>query len=172
MKRFETAETDRDRDTARKQLRTNLAGKLGETIAKDAMGPFSNGVETHKPVHGPNGLTYIDIRTTGARGPIILGREQGIAQGGNLSVEVKVGEPDYIRRQLLGHVPDVQVEGHLALGDKSLVLVPADMRDVCSENELRQSVRESGSYVMAVLPSKEMINRVLETLLKESVRGA
>lgn len=168
QEQLQAATSPAERDTALQQLRKSTAGKLGESIAIDGLKPYFNGLELQQRVETANGTTFIDGRFTNARCPIIFGRGHGVAEGGTLSVEVKTGQPVYLEREV-NHIADRQVQGHLAAGDKSLVLVSRDVYAMTGERAARDTVAEAGSHVMALLPEKRVMDEVLLRILRERV---
>jgi hypothetical protein len=165
-RQFREATCPAEQDKALLQLRKNTAGKLGESIATEGLRPYFQNVDFQHRVETGNGLSLVDGRFTGANNPITLGRGQGVPLGGNLSVEVKTGQPSYLDQQV-GHLVDRQVPGHLASGDRSLVMISRDVYAMPGEREARDSVRDAGSYVMALLPEKRAMDQALVRMLSE-----
>lgn len=163
---LQVAKSPAERDAVCQQLRKTTAGKLGESIAIDGLKPYFNGLELQRRVETANGVTLIDARFTEARCPIIFGRGHGVAEGGSLSVEVKTGQPVYLQREV-SHIAGRQVQGHLAAGDKSLVLVSRDVYAMIGERAARDTVAEADSRVMALLPEKRIMDEVLWRLVRD-----
>jgi len=163
-----SAKSPAELDAALQQLRKTTAGKLGESIATDGLKPYFNELELQCRVETPNGTTVIDGRFTGARCPITFGPGHSVVEGGALSVEVKTGQAAYLEREV-SHIAGRQVQGHLAAGDKSLVLVSRDVYAMSGERAARDTVAEAGSRVMALLPEKRMMDEVLLQLLRDRV---
>ena len=170
QEQLEAATSPAARDAALQQLRKTTAGKLGESIATDGLKPYFNKLELQHRVETSNGMTFIDGRFTGARCPITFGRGHGVAEGGSLSIEVKTGQPTYLQREV-SHIADRQVQGHLANGDKSLVLVSRDVYVMSGERALRSSVTQAGSHVMALLPEKIVMDEALWRVLRDRVKA-
>lgn len=168
---FREAKTPAERDAALQQLRRSTAGKLGESIATDGLKPFFEKIELQRRVETPNGTTFVDGRFMGARNPMVFGRGHGVSQGGSLSVEVKTGQPMYLEREVR-HISERQVQGHLASGDRSLVLVSRDVYSMAGERAARETVANAGSYVMALLPEKRVIDESLVRLLRDRMERA
>lgn len=158
------ADSPAARDNALRQVSCSTAGKLGEAIAKDGLMPYFKEVELQRRVETPNGTTFVDFRCTGARQPMVVGRGRFIPEGGNLSVEVKTGQAAYLDREV-GHIVGRQVPGHIASGDVSLTLFPKDVHVMSNERGARDAVAGAGSYVLAVLPEKRMIDEALVRVL-------
>lgn len=168
QEQLQAAKSPAELDAAVQQLRKTTAGKLGESIAIDGLKPFFERLELQRRVETANGMTFIDGRFTGARGPIIFGQGHRVAEGGALSVEVKTGQAVYLEREV-SHIAGRQVQGHLAAGDKSLVLVSRDVYAMASERAARDTVAEAGSRVMALLPEKRTIDETLLRLVRDRV---
>jgi hypothetical protein len=168
---YHDAKSTAERDAALQQLRRSTAGKLGESIAMDGLKPFFENVEIQRRVETSNGTTLIDGRFTGARNPMVFGRGLGVSEGGSLSVEVKTGQPTYLEREVR-HICERQVHGHLASGDRSVVLVSRDFYSIAGERAARDTVADAGSYVMAVLPEKRAMDDVLWRLLRDRIETA
>lgn len=166
QEQLQAAKSPVELDAALQQLRKTTAGKLGESIATDGLKPYFNGLELQRRIETANGVTFIDGRFTDARSPIIFGRGHSVAEGGTLSVEVKTGQPTYLEREV-SHIAGRQVQGHLAAGDKSLVLVSRDVYAMTGERAARDTVAEAGSHVMAVLPEKRTMDEVLWRLVRD-----
>jgi hypothetical protein len=171
QEQLQSARSPAELDAALQQVRKCTAGKLGEAIATDGLKPYFNGLELQRRVETANGTTFIDGRFTDARRPIIFGRGHSVAEGGTLSVEVKTGQPGYLEREV-SHIAGRQVQGHLAAGDTSLVLVSRDVYAMTGERAARDTVAEAGSRVMALLPEKRAMDEALLRLLRDRVDGA
>jgi hypothetical protein len=171
LQQLRDAKSPAERDAAQQQLCKSTAGKLGEAIATDGLKPFFEKLEFQRRVETPNGTTFIDVRFTGARNPIVFGRGLGVPEGGSLSVEVKTGQPMYLEREVR-HICERQVDGHHASGDRSLVLVSRDFYSMTDERTARDTVANAGSHVMAVLPEKRVMDEVLWRLLCDRMERA
>lgn len=171
VEQFLEAKTPADNDKALQQLKRSTSGQLGEKISIDSLKPFFECFETQRRVETANGSTYIDVRFRDARGPVVFGRGHTVAQGGNLSVEVKTGQPAYLGRETR-HIAERQVPGHLAEGDKSLVVVSGDVHGMAYERATRDAVSQAGSYCMALLPEKRVMDEALLRVVRERIQGA
>jgi hypothetical protein len=165
------ARTPADRDAAHQQLRRSTSGKLGEAIAADGLGALGK-VELQRTVTLPNATTIVDGRLTATTNPLVLGRGVFIEKGGSLSWEAKARAAENLGTELRTHVAGLQVPGHLALGDKSIVLVSRDIYQVSGEAAARQAVKESGSYVMALLPEKRVMDEALMRVIRARLERA
>lgn len=171
QEQFGQAKTPAELDGALNTLSKSTAGKLGEAIAKDGWAPFFDKVEVQNVVTTDNGVTKVDLRLVGARQPMILGRGLSVEKGGNLSIEVKVGKPESLVNQLR-HAANLQVLGHRALGDKSLVMVSQDVYAMVAERSARDAVAGSGSRVVALAPEKRMLDESLLRILRDRMEKA
>jgi len=160
--------TPASRDAAFLQLRRSTAGKLGESIATDGLKPFFDKLELQRRAETPNGTTFVDVRFTGARNPMVFGRGCGVSEGGSLSVEVKMGQPTYLEREVR-HISERQVQGHLASGDTSIVLVSRDVYAMSGQGAARDTIAKAGSHVMALLPEKQVMDEALRRVLHDRV---
>ncbi len=171
MLQWREAKTSADRDAALQQLRKTTAGKLGESITNDGFKPFFEKLEVQRKVETPDGNSFVDGRLTGAKNPVILGRGHGVSEGGNLSLEVKTGQPVYLKSEMR-HITERQVPGHLTLGDRSLVVVSRDVYAMGGERAARDTVSAAGSHVMALLPEKSVMDEALMRVIRERMERA
>ncbi len=151
------------------QMSRNLAGRFGEDLARDALGPYFYNVKTQVAAEG--GGTVIDVVGEGARRPIAISGGGFVPEGGSLALEIKTGSPDYLRGELRsGHLID-QVEGHRQ-ADASLVITTGDVKDMLRElpqssrDAIRQQLKDVGSQLFCSLPHKEAIDSVLRNLIE------
>ncbi len=171
MQQLREARTPADRDAAIQQVRKSTAGKLGESITTDGFRPFFETFEVQRRVETLNGTTFVDCRLTGAKNPLVLGRGHAVSEGGNLAIEVKTGQPAYLESEIQ-HIAERQVQGHLGLGDRSIVVVSRDVYAMEGERAARDTVDEAGSRVMALLPEKRVMDEALVCVLRERIERA
>jgi hypothetical protein len=155
-----------DLDAALQQIRKSTTGQLGESMAIDGFRPYFKGVEVQSRVELPTGTTIIDGRLLEARQPVVLGRGLGVPEGGNLALEVKTGQPRYLAREI-PHIANKQVQGHLQVGDQSLVVMSRDVHSLTTERSARDAVGAAGSRIMALLPKKETMDQALMRVIGE-----
>lgn len=165
------ARTPAERDAALQHVRKSTAGKLGEAIAIEGFNPFFEKLEVQRRVETPNGTTFVDGQFTGAKSPLVLGRGHSVSKGGNLAIEVKTGQPAYLEREVR-HITERQVQGHLASGNRSLVVMSHDVSGMEGERAVRGTVGEAGSYVMALLPEKKAMDEALMRVLRDRTERA
>ena len=166
VEQIRDAQGPADLDAALQQIRKSTAGQLGESAAVDGFRPYFEGIEVQHRVELPGGTTIIDGRLIGARQPVVLGRGLGVPEGGNLALEVKTGRPGYLAREI-PHIADKQVQGHLQVGDQSLVVMSRDVYSLGAERAARDTVGAAGSRIMALLPEKAAMDEVLIRLIGE-----
>jgi hypothetical protein len=168
VEQVRTAKGPADLDAAMQQIRKSTAGQLGESVAVDGFRPYFEGIEVQSRVELQSGTTIIDGRLLEARQPVVLGRGLGVPKGGNLSIEVKTGRPQYLAREI-PHIADKQVQGHLQVGDQSLVVMSRDVYGVATERAARDAVGAAGSRIMALLPEKATLDQTLMRVIGERV---
>ena len=93
------------------------------------------------------------------RRPIVLSRGISARRGGSIAIEVKSGHKEYIKQQQ-EHIC-FQTKGH-EVADASCVMVSRDVHELNtdSEKDLRDSVSDVGSRVIAMLPRKDEIDKI------------
>lgn len=157
-----TAKGDAERNIVARRARTHLSGEFGEQIARYALAPLGGRIETQgRTFVGDNGrYTKTDILVTDLWVPVILGRGEGMGApvGGAMAFEVKCGKPEYLYSQKDHMV--FQAEGHKQ-ADAQCTLCSRDIHDLSpeKEKELRDTLRDAGSPLIAMLPSKNEIDQ-------------
>lgn len=152
------------------QCKKNMAGQLSEDVIKDALSPFANKVHTQvQQVLGDGGYTKIDLVLEDMKQPVVFGKGHGMLapKGGTVAIEVKAGQDEYLLAQK-SHL-DKQVQGHQSY-DVSLILCTRDIKDLSSEQEYRDDIKESGSRIIGMLPRKDEINDTVWRFLNEGVK--
>jgi len=156
------AKGDAERNIVARKTRIHLSGEFGEQIARHALAPLGGRVETQgRTFVGDNGrYTKTDLRVTDLRIPVILGRGEsmGSSAGGSMAFEVKCGKAKYLYSQKDHMV--FQAEGHKQ-ADAHCTLCSRDIHDLPTEKEreLRDTLRESGSPLVGMLPRKNEIDQ-------------
>lgn len=141
------------------QSKKNIAGRLGEEIIKDGLSPFTESVQTQTRQNLKDGsYTKIDIVLKDLKAPMIFGRGEGMAamKGGNVAIEVKSGQSNYLVSQEK-HVLK-QVEGH-AKYDVSIVVYSRDLKGIPGEDAYRNDIKEAGSRALGMLPPKVELDK-------------
>ena len=153
---------DAERNIVARKVRIHLSGKFAEQITQHALAPLGGEIETQRRTFvGDNGrYTKADLLVTSLRVPVILGRGEGMGApvGGSMAFEVKCGKADYLYSQK-DHMM-FQAEGHKN-ADAHCTLCSRDIHDLPpeKEKELRDTLREAGSPLVGMLPSKNEIDQ-------------
>jgi chemotaxis protein histidine kinase CheA len=156
------AKGDAERNIVARKTRIHLSGEFGEQMARHALAPLGGRIETQgRTFVGDNGrYTKTDLLVTGLRVPVILGRGKGMSApvGGSMAFEVKCGKADYLYSQKDHMV--FQAEGHKQ-ADAQCTLCSRDIHDLPpdKQRELRDTLREAGSPLVGMLPSKNEIDQ-------------
>ena len=157
-----TARGDAERNIVARRARIHLSGEFGEQMARHALAPLGGRIETQgRTFVGDNGrYTKTDLLVTDLRVPVILGRGEGMGGpvGGSMAFEVKCGKAEYLYSQKDHMV--FQAEGHKQ-ADAQCTLCSRDIHDLPpeKENELRDTLRDAGSPMVGMLPSKNEIDQ-------------
>jgi len=157
-----TAKGDAERNIVARRARIHLSGEFGEQIARHALAPLGGRIETQgRTFVGDNGrYTKTDLLVTDLRVPVILGRGEGMGApvGGSMAFEVKCGKAEYLYSQKDHMV--FQAEGHKQ-ADAQCTLCSRDIHNLPpeKEKELRDTLRDAGSPMVGMLPSKNEIDQ-------------
>ena len=157
-----TAKGDAERNIVARRARIHLSGEFGEQMARHALAPLGGRIETQgRTFVGDNGrYTKTDLLITDLRVPVILGRGEGMGApvGGSMAFEVKCGKAEYLYSQKDHMV--FQAEGHKQ-ADAQCTLCSRDIHDLPpeKEKELRDTLRDAGSPMVGMLPSKNEIDQ-------------
>ena len=157
-----TAKGDAERNIVARRARIHLSGEFGEQMARHALAPLGGRIETQgRTFVGDNGrYTKTDLLITDLRVPVILGRGDGMGApvGGSIAFEVKCGKAEYLYSQKDHMV--FQAEGHKQ-ADAQCTLCSRDIHDLPpeKEKELRDTLRDAGSPMVGMLPSKNEIDQ-------------
>lgn len=156
------AKGDAERNIVARRARIHLSGEFGEQIARHALAPLGGRIETQgRTFVGDNGrYTKTDLLITDLQVPVILGRGEGMGAtvGGSMAFEVKCGKAEYLYSQKDHMV--FQAEGHKQ-ADAQCTLCSRDIHDLPpeKEKELRDTLRDAGSPMIGMLPSKNEIDQ-------------
>lgn len=157
-----TARGDAERNIVARRARIHLSGEFGEQMARYALAPLGGRIETQgRTFVGDNGrYTKTDLLVTDLRVPVILGRGEGMGApvGGSMAFEVKCGKAEYLYSQKDHMI--FQSEGHKQ-ADAQCTLCSRDIHDLPpeKEKELRDALRDAGSPMIGMLPSKNEIDQ-------------
>lgn len=168
------ARGDAERNIVARKTRIHLSGEFAEQMARYALAPLGGGVETQgRTFVGDNGrYTKTDLLVTDLCIPVILGRGEGMGApvGGSMAFEVKCGKADYLYSQKDHMV--FQAEGHKQ-ADAHCTLCSRDIHDLPTdrEKELRDTLREAGSPLVGMLPSKNEIDQSCIGFIRPGDKG-
>lgn len=156
------AKGDAERTLVALNARKILSGEFAEQIARHALAPLGGHIETQvRTIVDENGrYTKTDLLVTDLRVPVILGRGEGMGApvGGSMAFEVKCGKAEYLYSQK-DHLV-FQAEGHKK-ADAQCTICSRDIHDLPpeKEKELRDTLRDAGSPMVGMLPSKNEIDQ-------------
>lgn len=144
------------------KVRKYMSGYLGEAIARCAFRPYASQVRTQKRTYFDDGrYTKVDLLVCGLKVPVILGKGHGsyAPKGGSIGIEVKCGQPSYLYSQKEHML--FQSGGHRD-ADTAVTLCSADIRNLSDgkARQLRDQLREAGSPMLGMLPSKDDLDAV------------
>ncbi len=165
-----TAKGDVERNIVNRETRIHLCGEFAEQIARHALAPLGGKIETQGRTFVGDGGRYTktDLLVTDLRVPVILGRGDGMGApaGGSMAFEVKCGKSDYLYAQK-EHMT-FQAEGHKQ-ADAHCTLCSRDIHDLPpeKEKELRDALRDAGSPMVGMLPTKNDIDQSCLEFIRE-----
>ncbi len=144
------------------KVRKHLSGLYAEKVVEYALRPVARVVRTQQRTEFEGGrYTKTDLVFSELTVPVILGRGKGMAApvGGSIAVEVKCGKAPYLWAQR-EHM-QFQAGGHQQ-ASASMTICSRDIRQLSPEQQarLRQSLRESGSPLIGMLPYKQEIDEL------------
>lgn len=151
------------------KIKKNIVGRLCEEIVIRAFMPIGEQVKTQERFYLEDGsYTKTDMILYGLKCPLVLGRGErmGAREGGNLGIEVKSGNKEYIYSQM-EHM-EKQAKGH-KLCDISCTICTRDIKDLSSQRELelRNRMKEAGSPILGMLPRKSQLDQECICFVKE-----
>jgi hypothetical protein len=156
------AKDDVERNIVNRKARIHLSGEYAEQMVIHTFAPLGGKIETQGRTYvGDAGrYTKTDLIVTGLRVPVVLGRGEGMGAptGGSMAFEVKCGKSDYLYSQRTHMV--FQAEGHKH-ADAHCTLCSRDIHELSpeKEKELRDALREAGSPLVGMLPTKNDIDQ-------------
>lgn len=150
------------------KIKKNIVGRLSEELVIRCFAPMGGKIETQARYYLEDGsYTKADMILYDLKEPLILGKGSGMGTqvGGNLGIEVKTGDKNYIFAQL-NHM-EKQAKGHSKC-DISCTVCSRDITDLPPEKEklLRDKLREAGSPMMGMLPYKAQLDADCITFVK------
>lgn len=158
---LEVAQGPAERHAVQLKIRKNLSGYCGEKIVEQALSPLGHQVDTQGRTTFEDGrFTKTDLIIKDLKVPVILGRGEGMAApvGGSIAVEVKCGGAAYLNAQRDHMV--FQSGGHQE-ANTSMTVCSRDIKDLTpkQQEELRQALRQAGSPLIGMLPTKDEIDK-------------
>jgi len=168
---WKEAKGDAERNIVARKTRIHLSGAFGEQMARHALAPLGGKIETQGRTFVGDGGRYTktDLIVTELCAPVILGRGEGMGApvGGSMAFEVKCGRADYLYAQKDHMV--FQAEGHKQ-ADAHCTLCSRDIHDLPpeKERELRDALRDAGSPMVGMLPSKNEIDQSCLGFVRQS----
>jgi hypothetical protein len=150
-----------ERHSIQLKIRRNLSGYCGEKIVEQALSPIGHKANTQARTTFEDGrFTKTDLIIEDLKVPVILGRGEGMSAsaGGSIAVEVKCGRASYIYSQKDHMV--FQSGGHQA-ANASMTVCSRDIKYLApeQEEELREALRNAGSPLIGMLPTKDEIDK-------------
>jgi hypothetical protein len=144
-------------DSVRLKIRKNMAGRLGEEIVKYAFKPYAQNISTQNRTQVDEAhYTKTDIIVKHVVVPIIFGKGCGVKVDQSVGIEVKTGQPAYLRSQL-SHML-TQAIGHSGC-EVSFVICSRDIHSG-AEDLLREEMGGVGTRIFALLPTKEELDDI------------
>jgi len=169
-KQLNSANGVAERHAVQLKIRRNLSGYCGEKIVEQALRPLGNKVDTQARTTFENGrYTKTDLIIKDLKVPVILGRGKGMSApiGGSIAIEVKCGQASYLYSQK-DHMT-FQAGGHQE-ADASMTVCSGDIKDLSPEEqeELREALRNAGSPLIGMLPTKDEIDKACWDMVTDS----
>lgn len=159
--RYASAGSEQELEAVRLASRRGASGRLGELIAENALSPFATSVELQRRTTTVDeaGITVTDLVLRGMRIPINVGNLR-IPSGADVSIEVKCGEPAYLRQQL-AHMQR-QVSGHRG-EQASFCFLSKDFHRLsrASKHEIALALGKERSKIYALLPEKSTLDSLV-----------
>jgi len=152
------------------KIRRNLSGYCGEKIVEHSLGPLGHSIDTQARTTFEDGrYTKTDLIIGNLKVPVILGRGEGMSApaGGSIAIEVKCGKASYLYSQKDHMI--FQSGGHQH-ADASMTVCTRDVKDLPrdQEQELRDDLRNAGSPLIGMLPTKDEIDKACWDLVNRS----
>jgi hypothetical protein len=143
------------------KIRRNLSGYCGEKIVEQALSPLGRKADTQARTTFEDGrFTKTDLIIEDLKMPVILSRGRGMSAsaGGSIAIEVKCGRASYLYSQKDHMV--FQSGGHQE-AKASMTVCSRDIKDLTpeQEEELREALRNAGSPLIGMLPTKDEIDK-------------
>jgi hypothetical protein len=158
---LEDANGPAERHVVQLKMRRNLSGYCGEKIVEQALSPLGHKADTQARTTFEDGrYTKTDLIIDDLKVPVILGRGEGMSApvGGAIAIEVKCGRASYLYSQKDHMV--FQSGGHQE-ANASMTVCSRDIKDLTpeQEEEVREALRNAGSPLIGMLPTKDEIDK-------------
>jgi len=150
-----------ERHAVQLKICRNLSGYCGEKIVEQALSPLGHKADKQGRTAFDNGrFTRTDLIIYDLKVPVILGRGEGMGSpaGGSIAIEVKCGRSPYLYSQKDHMV--FQSGGHQD-ANASMTVCSQDIKYLVpeQEEELREALRNAGSPLIGMLPTKSEIDK-------------
>lgn len=150
-----------ERHAVQLKIRRNLSGFCSEKIVEQALSPLGHNVDTQARTTFEDGrFTKTDLIIKDLKVPVILGRGAGMSApaGGSIAIEVKCGQASYLSSEKDHMV--FQSGGHQQ-ANASMTVCSRDIKELPpeQEEELREALRNAGSPLTGMLPTKDEIDK-------------
>lgn len=167
---LEAANGPAERHAVQLKIRRNLSGYCGEKIVEQALSPLGHKADTQAWTTFEDGrFTKTDLIIEDLKVPVILGRGVGMSApaGGSIAIEVKCGRASYLYSQKDHMV--FQSGGHQE-ANASMTVCSRDIKDLNPEQEegLREALRNAGSPLIGMLPTKDEIDKACWDMVTDS----
>jgi hypothetical protein len=167
---FEAANGPAERHALQLKIRRNLSGYCGEKIVEQALSPLGHKADIQAQTTFDDGrFTKTDLIIENLKVPVILGRSKGMSApvDGSIAIEVKCGRASYLYSQKDHMV--FQSGGHQK-ANASITVCSRDIKDLTpeQEGELRGALRNAGSPLIGMLPTKDEIDKACWDMVTDS----
>ena len=151
------------------QARRGGTGDFAEKIVTHAFRPLGNINTQARTTFSDGRFTKTDLFVSDLKTPVILGKGQGFSApvGGSVAVEVKTGRKEYLYSQVPHMV--FQAGGHQK-ASTSITVCSKDIKNLSpeKEQEVRSSLKEVGSPIIGMLPSKDELDSAILGLVTQA----
>ena len=151
------------------QVRRGGAGDFAEQLVSHAFQPIGEISTQDRTFFKDGHFTKTDLMCSNVKSPVILGHGKGLGSpvGGSIAIEVKTGGKDYLYRQLPHMV--FQAGGHQK-ASASMTVCSRDIKDLSpeKEQELRDALKDAGSPILGMLPSKDELDGAVLRLVTQN----
>ena len=150
------------------QARRGGAGDFAEKLAIHAFQPLGTISTQNRTFFNDGRYTKTDLMVSNLKTPVIVGRGNGLGApvGGSIAIEVKTGGKDYLYSQLPHMV--FQAGGHQK-ASASMTVCSRDIKNLSpeKEQELRDALKNAGSPILGMLPSKDELDGAVLRLVTQ-----